>query len=71
MPKTYVKLKIKEFSHASTDEYIKGKKEEPSGQKKDSKSKEPDVAKDSQQKKEPTRGQLSPQLGSKTVYQLV
>ena len=30
MPKTYMELKIKGFSHASTDEYIKGKKGEPS-----------------------------------------
>ena len=51
MPKTYIELKIKAFSYASTDEYIKGKKDEPSGQKKDNKRKEQDVAKDSQQKK--------------------
>ena len=30
MPKTYVELKIKSFVHASTDEYIKGKKGKPS-----------------------------------------
>ena len=40
MPKTYVELKIKAFSHALADEYIKGKKGEPSGQKKDTKRKE-------------------------------
>ena len=51
MPKTYMKLKIKAFSHASADEYIKGKKGEPSEQKKDNKRKEREVAKDSQQKK--------------------
>ena len=28
MPKTYVELKIKAFSHASMDEYMKSKKEE-------------------------------------------
>ena len=48
MPKTYAKLKIKAFSHVSVDKYIKGKKGEPSGQKKDSKRKEQDVTKDSQ-----------------------
>ena len=37
MPKTYAELKIKAFSHASADEYIKGKKGEPSGQKKETK----------------------------------
>ena len=40
MPKTYAKLKIKAFSYALADEYIKGKKEEPSGQKKEIKRKE-------------------------------
>ena len=30
MPKTYTELKIKAFSNASADEYIKSKKEEPS-----------------------------------------
>ena len=40
MPKTYVELKIKAFSHASTDKYIKGKKGEPTGQKKETKRKE-------------------------------
>ena len=39
MPKTYPELKIKAFSHALIDEYIKGKKGEPFGQKKDSKRK--------------------------------
>ena len=48
MPKTHAGLKIKAFSHASADEYIKGKKGKPSGQKKDIKRKEQDVAKDSQ-----------------------
>ena len=47
MPKTYAELKIKAFSHASADEYIKGKKGEPSGQKKDGKRKDQDVTKDS------------------------
>ena len=51
MPKTYVELKIKAFSHASNDEYIKGKNGEPSGKKKDTKRKEQDVTKGSQQKK--------------------
>ena len=51
MPKTYVELKIKAFSHASVDEYIKGKKGEPSMPKKDGKRKEQDVAKDPQQKR--------------------
>ena len=46
MLKTYAELKIKEFSHALADEYIKGKKEEPSGQKKESKRKEQDIVKD-------------------------
>ena len=40
MPKTYAKLKIKAFSHASADKYIKGKKGKPSKQKKDGKRKE-------------------------------
>ena len=51
MPKTYVVLKIKAFSHASADEYIKGKKGEPSGQKKETKRKEQDTAKDAHEKK--------------------
>ena len=51
MRKTYVELKIKAFSHASNDEYIKGKNGEPSGKKKDTKRKEQDVTKGSQQKK--------------------
>ena len=46
MPKTYAKLKIKVFLHASTDEYIKGKKGEPSEQKKKAKRKEQENAKD-------------------------
>ena len=46
MRKTYVELKIKVFSHASADEYIKEKKYEPSKQKKDGKRKEQEVAKD-------------------------
>ena len=33
MPKIYAKLKIKAFFHALVDEYIKGKKGEPSRQK--------------------------------------
>ena len=40
MSKTYTELTIKAFSHASADEYIKGKKGEPSGQKKETKKKE-------------------------------
>ena len=48
MLKTYAELKIKAFSHASVDEYIKGKKGEPSGQKQDAKRKEQDTTKDSQ-----------------------
>ena len=44
-------LKIKAFFHASVDEYIKGKKGEPSGQKKETKRKEQDTVKDAQQKK--------------------
>ena len=51
MPKTYPELKIKAFSYASADEYIKSKKGEPSGQKKGWKKKEQDVAKDPQQKR--------------------
>ena len=51
MPKTYAELKIKAFSHALVDEYIKGKKEEPSEQKKEAKRKEQDNTKDTQQKK--------------------
>ena len=44
-------MKIKAFSHTSVDEYIKGKKGEPSGQKKDAKRKEQNMMKDTQQKK--------------------
>ena len=51
MPKSYAELKIKVFSHASADEYIKGKNGESSGQKQDTKKKEQDTAKGSQQKK--------------------
>ena len=46
MPKTYAKLKMKAFSHASANEYIKGKKSEPFGQRKDGIRKEQDVARD-------------------------
>ena len=60
MPKTYAKLKIRAFSHASADEYIKGKKDEASGQKKDTKRKEQDVAKDPQQKKSRPEGNQVP-----------
>ena len=49
--KTYAELKIKAFSHASADDYIKGKKMEPSGQKKNAKRKEQDTVNDTQQKK--------------------
>ena len=52
VPKTYAELKIKAFSHASTDEYIKSKKEEPFGQKKETKRNEQDNTKDTQQEKE-------------------
>ena len=48
MPKTYVELKIKAFSYASTDEYIKGKKGKPFGQKKDDKRKKHEVIGDLQ-----------------------
>ena len=48
MPKTYVELKIKAFSHASADEYVKGKTGEPSGQKKETKRNEQDTMKDAQ-----------------------
>ena len=48
MPKIYTELKINAFSHASADEYIKGKKGKPYGQKMDSKRKEQEVTKDSQ-----------------------
>ena len=51
MPKPYVELKIKAFSHASVDEYIKGKKGKPFGKNKDTKIKKQDMAKDSLQKK--------------------
>ena len=44
-------MKIKVFFHASTNEYIKGKKGEPSRQKRDEKRKEQEVAKDPQQKR--------------------
>ena len=60
MPKTYAELKIKAFSHASVDKYIKGKEGEPSGQKKDNKRKEQDTAKDSQQKKSRLEGNQVP-----------
>ena len=51
MPKTYAELKIKAFFHTSADEYIKGKKGEPSEQKNDGKRKEQDVTTDPQQKR--------------------
>ena len=51
MPKTYAELKIKAFSHASADEYIKGKKGELSEQKKDDKRKKQEGAKDPRQKR--------------------
>ena len=60
MPKTYAKLKIKAFLHASTDEYMKGKKGEPSGQKKEPKRKEQDTTKDAQQKKSRLEGNYQP-----------
>ena len=56
MSKIYVELKIKAFSHASANKYIKGKKGKPFGQKKDNKRKEQDVVKDSQQKKSRPEG---------------
>ena len=45
MPKMYAELKIKAFSHALADKYIKGKKGEPSEQKKEMKRKEQDNTK--------------------------
>ena len=65
MPKTYAELKIKAFSHASADEYIKGKKGEPSGQKKDTKRKEQETTKDSQQKKSRPEGNQVPNSAPK------
>ena len=65
MPKTYIELNIKAFSHASAYEYIKGKKDEPSGQKKDNKRKEHDVAKEPQQKKSRLEGNQAPTLTPK------
>ena len=65
MPKTYVELKIKAFSHASADEHIKGKKREPSRQKKDTKRKEQDTEKDSQQKKSLLEGNQVPHSAPK------
>ena len=46
MPKTYAKLKIKAFSNSSADEYMRGKKGEPSNQKKETKRNEQDNMKD-------------------------
>ena len=46
MPKTYAELKIKALSHASADEYMKGKKGQPAEQKKEAKRKEQDATKD-------------------------
>ena len=60
MTKTYAELKIKAFSHASADDDIKGKKGEPSGQKKDGKRKEQDVARDQQQKRGRPEGSQAP-----------
>ena len=51
MPKTYAELKIKAFSYTLVDKYTKGKKGEPSRQKKETKRKEQDNTKDTQQKK--------------------
>ena len=65
MPKTYEELKIKAFSHALVDEYIKGKKGEPSGQKKDGKIKEQDVAKNPQKKMDRPEGNQAPSLAPK------
>ena len=39
IPKTYAELKIKAFLHASADEYMKGKKGEPSEKKERAKNK--------------------------------
>ena len=66
MSKTYAELKIKAFSHASADEYIRGKKGEPSGQRKGTKRKEQDVAKDSLQKKSRPEGNQVPSLTRKS-----
>ena len=65
MPKTYAELKIKAFSHTLVDEYIKDKRGEPSGQKKDTKKKEQDTAKDSQQKKSRPEGNQVPSSAPK------
>ena len=65
MPKTYAELKIKAFSHASADEYIKGKKREPSRQKKKTKRKEHDTVKDTQQKKSRPENNQVPSLAPK------
>ena len=51
MLKTYAELKIKVFSHASADEYIKGKKGEHFDQKKETKRKKKNNTKNTQQKK--------------------
>ena len=51
MSKSHTELKIRAFSHASADEYVRGKKGEPLGQKKDAKRKEQDTTKGTQQKK--------------------
>ena len=65
MPKTYVELKIKAFSHASADEYIRGKKGESSEQKKDDKRKKQEGAKDPRQKRGRPEGNQSPNLAPK------
>ena len=65
MPKTYAELKIKAFSHASADEYMKGKQGELAEQKKEAKRKEQDTAKDAQQKKSRPEGNHVPSSAPK------
>ena len=58
-------MKIKAFSHASIDEYIKGKKGEGFEQKKDGKRKEQDVARDPKLKRGRLEGSQAPRLAPK------
>ena len=60
MPKTYAELKIKAFSHASANEYMKSKKWKPAEQKKEAKRKEQDTTKNAQQKKSRPEGNHVP-----------
>ena len=70
MPKIYAELKIKAFSHALADEYIKGKKGEPLGQKKETKRKEQDKVKDAPQKKSKLENNQVPSSAPKPFQQL-